>query len=103
MPDHGKNIVCMVLVSVGLGNASSGHTLAFKLYALLQAIRELQRGIEYAGVDSIRDYLLVQESLRSESEVSKLLKLASKLGLIEEGRIPSTWRVIWTPRNLPFS
>jgi len=102
VPGSGKNAIAgMILVSVDLGNASGRCTLACKLHALLHVVRELQGEVGYAGVNSIRDYLLMEGVVKSEFEVPKLLKLAHNEGLVREGPIPSTWMAVNGRRAQP--
>jgi hypothetical protein len=81
----------VILLGVDLKIVYAEYALSFKLHALLQIIRELQNQAGCAVVDSIRDHLLIRGIVKSESEVSKLLKLAHREGLITQGSIPSTW------------
>jgi len=91
----------VILLSVDLKIEYAEYALAFKLHALLQIIRELQAQVGCAGVGSIRDYLLIRGIVRSESEVSKLLRLAHHERLVKEGPIPSTWIVVHGRRIRP--
>jgi hypothetical protein len=94
-PASEKNaILSLILVSVDSGSESGRSTLAFKLGALLHFLRELHGEVGYAGVDSIRDYLIMKGVVKSELEVQRLLKFAHRLGLIGEGQIPSTWGAV---------
>jgi hypothetical protein len=93
MPTERKDRTSAIAVLLGVYPTGDlvGHTLIFKMHALLQVIRHLQNRAGYANVDSIRDLLLVSGCLRFEDEVSRLLRLAKGIGLIKEGPILSTW------------
>lgn len=90
----------LILVSIDLGSESGRFTLVSKLRALLDVVRELQGEVGYAGVNSIRDYLLMGGVAKSDFEVQKLMKFAHRLSLIEEGQVPSTWRAVGTARRI---